>query len=72
MPVELRNGLEYKFDDKNVFTIINRYNLDDHSNYETDYRYTHKFCCWQLSIELQDEHYKDDKSISIKYDFVNW
>lgn len=72
MPVELRNGLEYKFDDKNTATIINRYDLDGHRNYETDYRFTHRFCCWQLSIELQDEHYKDDKSVEIKYEFVNW
>lgn len=72
MQVELRNGLQYKMDDKNTFTIINRYNLDQKNNYETDYRWTHRFCCWQLSIEYQDEHYKNDSSIEIKYEFTNW
>lgn len=72
MPVELRNGLEFKMDDKNTFTVVNRYNLDGKENYETDYRWTHRFCCWQLSFEYQDEHYKNDSSFSVKYEFTNW
>ena len=72
MQTELRNGLSYKMDDKNIFTIVNRYDLDRNTNYETDYRWTHRFCCWQVSLEYQQEHYKNDNSFEIKYEFVNW
>ncbi len=70
MPIELRNGLQYKVDDKNTLAVINRYDLDSHSQYETIYRWVHKFCCWQLILEYTDEHYKDDRSLELKYEFT--
>lgn len=72
MQTELTNGIRYKFDDKNTISIVNRYDLDRNANYETDYKYTHRFCCWQISFEYQKEHYKDDDSFEIKYEFTNW
>lgn len=72
METELRNGLEYKFDDKNKITVVNRYDLDKNDNYETSYKYTHRFCCWQLAFEYKDEHYKNNNSFRIKYEFTNW
>lgn len=70
MPVELRNGLQYKPDDKNILAVINRYDLDSRSKYETIYRWTHKFCCWQVVLEYTDEHYKNDHSFELKYEFT--
>ena len=72
MAIELRNGLQYKMDDKNTFTIVNRYDLDQKRNYETKYGWTHNFCCWQLSLLYKHENVKHDNSFEIKYDFINW
>lgn len=72
METELRNGVEYKFDDKNSISVINRYDLENNKNYETDYRFVHRFCCWQIALEYEKEHYKNDDSWTIKYEFVNW
>ena len=69
MPIELRNGLQYQFDKKNAFAIINRYDLDSNNQYETIYRWTHKMCCWQFILEYTNEHYKNDHSIELKYEF---
>lgn len=70
MPVELRNGISYRFDDKNIASIVNRYDLDSKANHETVYRWLHKFCCWQLVLEYTDEHYKNDSSLELKYEFT--
>lgn len=72
METELRNGIEYKFDDKNSITVVNRYDLDNSRNYETDYRFVHRFCCWQIALEYEKEHYNDNDSLHIKYEFTNW
>ena len=69
MSIELRNGIQYKFDDKDTIAIINRYDLDTNSQYETIYRWTHKLCCWQFILEYTNEHYKNDHSIELKYEF---
>ena len=71
MAKELRNGIQYQPDDNNIFTIINRYDLGKHNNYETNYRWLHKFCCWAIEVEYQDEHYKNDNSIELRYYFYN-
>ena len=72
MDQELRNGLRYKADDKNVFTVINRYDLDNSTQYETNYRWLHRFCCWALEFEYEKEHHGDhDDSFKIYYYFYN-
>ena len=72
MDLELRNGLQYIMDDKNSFTIVNRYDLDRSQNYETKYAWTHKFCCWDLTLMYKHEIEKNDNSFEVKFDFVNW
>ena len=70
---ELRNGLQYIMDDKNSFTIVNRYDLDQKENYETRYSWTNKFCCWQLSLIYKHRDTNDkDSAFEAKFDFVNW
>lgn len=72
MDQELRNGLRYKADDKNVFTVINRYDLDNSTQYETNYRWLHRFCCWALEFEYEKEHHGDhDDSFKVYYYFYN-
>ena len=72
MATELRNGLQYIMDDKNTFTIVNRYDLNKETNYETKYAWTHKFCCWELTLLYKHEDYKHDNSFEAKFDFINW
>lgn len=73
MERELRNGISYKPDDKNTFTIVNRYDMGQHENYETTYTWTHRFCCWAISFEYEQEHFDGgDKQLNIKYEFLNW
>ena len=72
MARELRNGLQWAPDSKNIVSIINRYDLGKHSNYETDYRWLHKFCCWALEFTFEQEHYeKGDNSFKVMYYFYN-
>ena len=72
MDQELRNGLRYKADDKNIFTVINRYDLDNSTQYETNYRWLHRFCCWALEFEYEKEHHGDhDDSFKVYYYFYN-
>ena len=72
MARELRNGLQWAPDSKNVVSIINRYDLGKHNNYETDYRWLHKFCCWALEFTYEQEHYDGgDKSLKVMYYFYN-
>ena len=73
MAKELRNGLQYIMDDKNSFTIVNRYDLDQKKNYETRYSWTHKFCCWQLSLIYKHKDIDNkDSAFEAKFDFMNW
>ena len=72
MDQELRNGLRYKADDKNIFTVVNRYDLDNSTQYETNYRWLHRFCCWALEFEYEKEHHGDhDDSFKVYYYFYN-
>ena len=73
MERELRNGISYKPDDKNTFTIVNRYDTGKHENYETTYTWTHRFCCWAISFEYEQEHFDGgDRQWNIRYEFLNW
>lgn len=73
MDTEIRNGLRYTMDDKNTFTIVNRYDASGHKNYETDYRWTHRFCCWSLELEYEREYRNGgNNSFRIRYNFLNW
>lgn len=69
MAKELRNGIQYKFDDNNAVAIINRYDLDTNKQYETIYRWMHRMCCWAFILEYTNEHYKNDHSIELKYEY---
>lgn len=72
MARELRNGLQWTPDSKNVISIINRYDLGKHNNYETDYRWLHKFCCWAIEFTYEQEHFKHgDNSFKFQYYFYN-
>ena len=72
MARELRNGLQWAPDSKNIVSIINRYDLGKHNNYETDYRWRHKCCCWALEFTYEQEHYDGgDKSLKVMYYFYN-
>ena len=72
MAKEVRNGIQYRPDDKNTFTIVNRYDAGKGRQYETDYRWLHRFCCWAIEFEYQKEIAEKDSTFRIKYYFLNW
>ncbi len=73
MERELRNGISYKPDDRNTFSIVNRYDMGQHENYETIYTWRHRFCCWAITFEYEHAHTaKEDTQWNIKYEFLNW
>lgn len=73
MERELRNGISYKPDDRNTFSIVNRYDMGKHENYETIYSWRHRFCCWAITFEYEHAHTaKEDTQWNIKYEFLNW
>ncbi len=71
MEKEVRNGLSYAFDERNTFTIVNRYDVGKGHQYETNYRWLHKFCCWALELEYQQKQYEDKDHLKIYYYFYN-
>ena len=72
MAKELRNGLQWTPDSRNVISVVNRYDIGKHNNYETDYRWLHKFCCWALEFTYEQEHFeRRDNSYKIIYYFYN-
>ena len=71
MDREWRIGLQFKPDSKNTFSIVNRFDTGKGEQYETDYRWEHKFCCWRLEVILEDERKKDDHNFMIHYYFDN-
>ena len=71
MAKELRNGLRWKPDDKNTFTVVNRYDVGKHNQYETNYRWLHRFCCWALEFEFEKDHVDGDKEFKVYYYFYN-
>lgn len=73
MERELRNGISYKPDDRNTFSIVNRYDMGQHENYETIYTWRHRFCCWAITFEYEHAHTaKEDTQWNIRYEFLNW
>lgn len=71
MARELRNGIAFSPDAKNTFTFINRFDLGKGNQYERDYRWLHKFCCWALEFTYQDKQYNGDHSFKLHYYFYN-
>lgn len=69
MAKELRNGLSFSPDSRNTFSIINRYDLGKREQYETDYQWIHKFCCWALEFRYEKEQHDDDSSFKVRYYF---
>lgn len=72
MAKELRNVLSYRPDDRNTFSIVNRYDLGKHENYETYYRWLHRFCCWALEFVYEKHDYEDDNKFMVNYYFYNY
>ena len=71
MAIEIRNGLRWKMDDKNTFTIVNRYDIGKGQQYSTKYSWEHKFCCWMLAFEYEQEQLENDSTRRIVYYFYN-
>ncbi|MBR1976461.1 MAG: LPS export ABC transporter periplasmic protein LptC [Phascolarctobacterium sp.] len=71
MAKEIRNGLRWKIDDKNTFTIVNRYDIGKGQQYSTKYSWEHKFCCWMLAFEYEQEQLENDSTRRIVYYFYN-
>ena len=72
MAKELRNGLQWTPDDRNVISVVNRYDIGKHNNYETDYRWLHKFCCWALEFTYEQEHFTNGENyFTVMYYFYN-
>ena len=71
MAKELRNGLRFKVTDKDTLTIVNRYDIGKHSQYETNYRWLHRFCCWALEFEFEEDHADGDREFKVYYYFYN-
>ncbi len=74
MAKEVRNGIEYKSDERNTFSIINRFDSAKGAEYETVYKWQHRFCCWILEVLFEKEiHKKDhDGTLKVHYYFLNW
>ena len=71
MAKELRNGIRWKATENDTFSIVNRYDIGKNSQYETQYRWLHKFCCWALELTYEKEQHEDDSSLKIQYYFYN-
>ncbi len=71
MAKELRNGLRWQPGARDTFTVVNRYDLGEHENYETNYRWLHRFCCWALELEYERGYRQEDDSFKIYYYFYN-
>lgn len=71
MDRELRNGLQWTPDKRNAISVINRYDLVSKKNYETDYRWLHKFCCWALEFTYEKSQHDGDNSFKVQYYFYN-
>ena len=71
MDEELHNGLSWNPTKNDTVSIINRYDIGKGHQYETIYRWNHKFCCWALQVEYEKEQYEDDSTVRIQYFFYN-
>jgi len=72
MAKEWRIGLNFKPDKANTFGIVNRYDTEKGHEYETDYMWIHRFCCWRLEFVFEDEKRKDDHSFKVHWYFDNF
>ncbi|MBQ8690287.1 MAG: LPS export ABC transporter periplasmic protein LptC [Phascolarctobacterium sp.] len=71
MAKEVRNGLRWKPNNNDTFTVVNRYDAGKGHQYETKYTWLHRFCCWALELSYEKEQYEDDSSVKIQYYFYN-
>ena len=71
MDRELRNGLQWTPDKRNTISVINRYDLVSKKNYETDYRWLHKFCCWALEFTYERVSMMAIIGFKVQYYFYN-
>ena len=51
--------------------VVNRYDVGKHNQYETNYRWLHRFCCWALEFEFEKDHVDGDKEFKVYYYFYN-
>ncbi|MDO4179474.1 MAG: hypothetical protein Q4D21_09875 [Phascolarctobacterium sp.] len=71
MSREWRMGIKYSPDASNTFSIVNRYDTGEGNQYETDYVWSHKFCCWSLDLIYEDEQHEGDRSWRVHWYFYN-
>ena len=71
MAKELRNGLRWSPTTNDTFTIVNRYDVGKGQQYSTKYSWEHKFCCWMLAFEYEQEQLENDSTRRIVYYFYN-
>lgn len=72
MAKEWRNGLRWKPDDHNWFTVVNRYDIGKSKVYDTSLRWDHRFCCWVLGVEYRKKNYDDSSTFFVNYNFLYW
>jgi hypothetical protein len=74
---EWRTGVSWHPDDHNTLTVVDRYNAESgsytHGHYSTYYAWTHRFCCWALTMSYEQKHYDggDDK-LNVVFDLLYW
>ena len=73
---DLSMGIAWNPDKHNLFTIVNRRNLDSetrtHGNYTTTFTWRHRFCCELLTVSYENRHYNGEKKWTVKFEFLNW
>ena len=79
MEREFRVGVQYKPTKNDTLSIVNRYDYQNHKQYQTTYNWYHRFCCWafQLSYEKNWHSYdngrnKDSRDLNLHVFFYNW
>lgn len=72
MAKEWRIGVKFQPDRANTFSIVNRFDTEKGHEYETDYKWYHRFCCWSLELVFEDEKYKNDHSFKVHWYFDNF
>ena len=72
MAKEWRNGLRWKPDDHNWFTVVNRYDIGKSQVYDTSIRWDHRFCCWVLGVEYRKKNYDNSSTFFVNYNFLYW
>lgn len=72
MAKEWRIGINFKPDRSNTFSIVNRFDTEKGHEYETDYKWLHRFCCWSLEFVFEDEKREDNHSFKVHWYFDNF